>query len=123
MHTGRLSGFSLWDGEIRLDQLRDLAPLSNLVTFSACNSSYSYIYEGDEHVGLPATCLIAGANSVVGSTQPIIDHAATEFITAFYRYFFEGYSPAQAVAQAQRQMIKKEEETTTWASFTCMGVP
>jgi len=123
VHTGRLSGFSLWDGEIRLDQLRDLAPLPNLVTFSACNSSYSYIYEGDEHVGLPATCLIAGANSVVGSTQPIIDHAATEFITAFYRHYFEGYSPAQAVAQAQRQMIKKEEETTTWASFTCMGVP
>jgi len=122
LRGGRLSGLSLWDGDIRLDQLRDLAPLPELVTFSACSGNYSYVYEGDEHMGLPTTCFLSGANSVVGSTRPISDHAATKFTIAFYRHHLEGCSAAQAVAQAQRQMIKNQEETTSWANFTCMGI-
>ena len=122
-HTGRLGGFSLWDGDIRLDQLRDLNPLPKLVTFSACSSLYSFVYEGDEHVGLPMTCLVAGASSVVGSAWPITDRAAHEFTIEFYRYYLEGVSPAWAVTLAQRKMIGSKAEISTWASFTCLGMP
>ena len=122
-HTGRLSGIALRDGDIWLDQLRDLAPLPDLVTFSACNSIYSFVYEGDEHVGLPATCLTAEANSVVGSTWPILDNAASEFSTAFYSYYLEGLSPAQALTQVQRQIIERGDKINNWASFVCVGIP
>ncbi len=121
--TGRLSGIVLGDGDVWLDKLRDLAPLPNLVTFSACNSIYSYVYEGDEHVGIPTTCLIAGANTIVGSAWPIFDESAAEFATLFYKHYFEGLGPARAVAQTQREMIKQRKTVGNWASFTCIGAP
>jgi len=123
VRSGRLSGFSLWDGEIRLDQLRELAPLPNLVSLSACSGNYSYVFEGDEHMGLSATCFFSGVKSVVGSTRPIRDSVATQFTTTFYRNHMGGSSPAQALAYAQREIIKSGEKVTDWASLACMGVP
>ncbi len=122
-HTGRLSGIALSDGDIWLDQFRDLSPLPALVTFSACNSIYSFLYEGDEHVGLPATCMVAGADSIIGSTWPLLDKSAADFTLAFYDHYLGGLSPAQAMAQTQRQMIERQETIENWGSFICMGAP
>jgi CHAT domain-containing protein len=122
-HTGRLSGFTLWDGDVWLDQLRDLAPLPRLMTFSACNSVFSFIYEGDEHVDLPTTCFIGGSNSVIGSLWPILDESAARFTVSFYEYYLDGLSPAQAVNAAQKRMIAKGEKVSSWASIVCMGLP
>ncbi|HRQ24458.1 MAG TPA: CHAT domain-containing protein, partial [Anaerolineales bacterium] len=74
--TGRLSGLALRDGDVWLDELRDLAPLPGLVTIAACNSISSFVYEGDEHVDLSSVCLAAGADSVVGSLWGVLDQAA-----------------------------------------------
>jgi tetratricopeptide (TPR) repeat protein len=122
-HTGRLSGIAMWDGNIWLDQLRDLAPLPRLVSFSACNSIYSFMYEGDEHIGLATTCLVSGASSVVGSIWPILDRSSAEFMIGYYDYFLSGMHPAQAVSQTQRLMISRGEQISDWAGFICMGLP
>ncbi len=122
-HTGRLSGMAMADSDIWLDQLRDLAPLPGLVTLSACNSNDSFLYEGDEHVDLQSTCFIAGANSVVGNTWPIPDRAASELILRFYDGYLSGQGPAQAAAQAQRQVIQRGAGLGDWASFGCAGMP
>lgn len=121
--TGRLSGIALWDRDIWLDQLRDLAPLPSLITFSACNGISSFVYEGDEHVGAPTTCLIAGASSVIGSVWPVIDQAAAKFMVDFYDHYLVGMHPAQAAAKTQRQMIEQGEDLKAWAGFVCMGAP
>jgi len=113
----------MWDGDIWLDQLRDLAPLPRLVTFSACNSIYSFVYEGDEHIGLATTCLVSGASSVVGSIWPIIDRSSAEFMICYYDYYLSGLHPAQAVSQTQRLMISRGEQVTDWAGFICFGLP
>jgi tetratricopeptide (TPR) repeat protein len=122
-YTGRLSGLALWDGDIWLDQLRDLAPLPNLVTFSACNSNLSFVYAGDEHVDLPSTCLIAGANSVVGNLWPVLDQVAGKFMPWFYEHYLAGLSPALSVALVQRECIRSGENLENWAGFNCIGVP
>lgn len=122
-HTGRLSGIAMWDGDIWLDQLRDLTPLPRLVTFSACNGIYSFVYEGDEHIGLATTCLVSGASSVVGSIWPIMDRSSAEFMICYYDNYLSGLHPAQAVSQTQRQMISRGESVSTWAGFICLGVP
>lgn len=119
--TGRLSSIALHDREIWLDQLRELAPLPALVTLSACNGMQSLIYEGDEHVGLATTCLIAGANTITGSLWPVLDEAASTMMTRFYERFFAGESPAAALAKAQRVAIENGETLQHWASFICMG--
>lgn len=121
--TGRLSGVALWDRDITLDQLRDLVRLPRLVTISACNSNASFVYEGDEHVDLPTTCLIAGASSVIGSMWPIADQPASRLMTAFYHHYRSGMSPARAVAQVQREFAQDRTEEKHWASFMCIGIP
>jgi tetratricopeptide (TPR) repeat protein len=122
-HSGRVSGIALSDGDIWLDQLRDLAPLPALVSLSACNSNDSFLYEGDERVDLQTTCFLAGAGSVVGSAWPVPDQAASELMILFYDYFLKGLTPAKAVAMAQRRFLKEGRELKTWASFTCAGLP
>ncbi|HAX69738.1 MAG TPA: hypothetical protein DCY14_09040 [Anaerolineae bacterium] len=121
--TGRLSGLTLSDGDIWLDQLRDLAPMPGLVTFSACSSVYSFLHEGDEHVGLPATCFIAGAGSIVGSLWPVLDQAAAAFMISFYAEYLSGASPAASVSRAQRRMQTQGIPMEQWAGFVCLGVP
>jgi tetratricopeptide (TPR) repeat protein len=120
---GRLSGLTLRDGDVWLDTLRDLAPMPGLVTISACNSSSSFIHEGDEHVDLPSVCLAAGAGSVVGSLWGVPDQAAAGFSADFYSHYFNGLSPAKAVTQAQRDLITRGEATHQWAGFVCIGAP
>lgn len=119
--TGRLSSIALYDQEISLDQFKDIAPLPQLVTLSACNGTQSLVYEGDEHVGMATTCLITGANTVIGSLWPILDSAAALSMTNFYQNFLSGFSPAQALAQSQRDAIKNGEDLQNWASFICLG--
>ena len=123
IHTGRLSGLALWDTDIWLDQLRDLAPLPKLAVFSACNSLYSLIHDGDEHIGLPTTCLIAGAESVIGSIWPIQDHISDKFMSLFYDSYLSGQSPAQALVSTQRKIIENGADISHWASFVCLGMP
>jgi CHAT domain-containing protein len=120
---GRLSGLALRDGDVWLDTLRDLAPLPGLVTVSACNSSSSFIHEGDEHVDLPSVCLAAGADSVVGSLWGVLDQAAAGFSAGFYSHYLGGLGPAKAVAQTQRELITRGEPASQWAGFICIGAP
>lgn len=119
--TGRLSSVALYDQEISLEQFKDIAPLPQLVTLSACNGTQSLVYEGDEHVGMATTCLITGANTVIGSLWPILDSAAALSMINFYQNFLSGFSPAQALAQSQRDAIKNGEDLQNWASFICLG--
>lgn len=122
-HTGRLSSIALYDREIWLDQLRNLAPLPKLVSLSACNGTQSLIYAGDEHVGLATTCLIAGADTITGSLWPILDATAIAMMTAFYEEFLTGAAPSNALANAQRAAIQNGEPLQNWASFLCLGMP
>jgi tetratricopeptide (TPR) repeat protein len=119
--TGRLSSLALSDRDIALEQVRALAPLPDLVTLSACNGAQSLVYEGDEHVGMSTTSLMAGANTMIGSLWPVLDSAPAADMTAFYRGFFAGLSPAESLTQAQRAAIKREEDLHHWAGFVCLG--
>jgi CHAT domain-containing protein len=121
--VGRLGSLALSDSDIWLDKLYDLSSLPNLVTLSACNGISSFVYEGDEHVDFPSTCLAAGANSVVGSLWPVLDGVASEFTSVFYMHYLEGMSPAKAVAHTQREMMGRDGQAGQWASFMCVGLP
>lgn len=120
---GRLSGLTLRDGDVWLDTLRDLAPMPELVTISACNSMSSFIHVGDEHVDLPSVCLAAGADSVVGNLWGVLDQAAAGFSAGFYSHYLSGLSPAQAVMQTQRDLIARGKPASQWAGFVCIGAP
>ena len=119
--SGRLSGFAMRGENIYLDQLRELAPLPELVTFSGCSSVFSLTYAGDEQVGLPTTCLLSGAKTVIGCYWPVADQASARFMINFYEFYNRGLTPAAALAQTQRKFISTGERTASWAGYLCIG--
>jgi CHAT domain-containing protein len=121
--TGRLSGLALYDRDIWLDEVTQLAPLPSLVTFSACSGSQSRIYEGDEHVGLVTACLASGAQSVVGSLWPIEDADTADLMLNFYEQRLAGRRVAHALALAQRRAWRLGSHIIHWGSFRCTGQP
>ena len=121
--TGRLSGLALYDQDLWLDDLRQLAPLPWLVTLSACSGMLSQIYGGDEQSGLAVTCLVAGAQSVVGTLWAIFDETTPDFMYHFYRHLYSGTSVAQALALAQRSALQSGLDIMHWGSFQCLGQP
>lgn len=122
-YTGRCSGLALADTDIWLDDLAELAPLPPLVTLSACSGLQSLVYEGDEQVGLAATCLAAGAQAVVGSLWPVPDGATTQLMVDFYQRWEKGIGVAEALATAQRLAWRRGERWQDWGGFACMGQP
>lgn len=121
--TGRLSGIALADQDVWLDQLRELTPLPDLITLSACSGNQSLMFEGDEAIGLTTTCLAAGARHVIGALWPIRDDAAVSLMREFYRHFLAGDTAARALALAQRAAAHHRDDYLRWGSFLCAGVP
>lgn len=121
--TGRLSGFALYDDDLWLDELSQLAPLPSLVTLSACNGLRSLIYEGDEQVGIATTCLAAGAQTVIGSLWPVLDQAAPDLMIDFYRYLLAKQGNAVALAMAQRNAMNAGIDMMFWGGYQCIGQP
>jgi CHAT domain-containing protein len=119
--SGRASGLALHDRDVWLDELWELAPLPSLFSLSACSGMQSYLYEGDEPIGLATTCLQAGAQHVVGSLWPMPDADAASVMSDFYHYFFDGSAPPQALAAAQRQAALGDLAWRCWAPFICVG--
>jgi len=121
--SGRMSGLALTNDTLWLDQIHALAPLPPLVTFSGCSSVFSRVYSGDEHVGLPTTCFIAGANTVVGSAWPVPDESSADLMVRFYQNLQAGHRPAFALTLAQRALLRAGAPLSAWAGFACLGEP
>jgi CHAT domain-containing protein len=113
----------LYDRDLWLDEIYQLAPLPRLVTLSACSGILSRLFEGDEQVGLATTCLAAGAQQVVGSLWPLLDEAMVEFMRRFYTYLQEEGAPALALAQTQRDLYEMGSPMVQWGSLQCIGQP
>ncbi|MPN08657.1 hypothetical protein SDC9_155942 [bioreactor metagenome] len=121
--SGYLSGLALTDQPLWLDQIRTLAPLPALVSFSGCSSIYTRLFEGDEAIGLPSTCLLSGAQTVIGSIWPVLDKSSAALMVSFYQHFLSGETPATSLAYAQREHCQLGEEPSAWAGYVCLGLP
>ncbi|MDX1686532.1 MAG: CHAT domain-containing protein [Candidatus Promineifilaceae bacterium] len=120
--SGRLSGMAFYDQDIWLEDLKQCAP-PPVVTLSACSGSVSRIFEGDEHVSVPTTCLAAGAQSVVGSIWPVPDAETANLIPNVYENLAGGATVAEALARAQRAAWERGLPLSHWAGFRCTGLP
>jgi CHAT domain-containing protein len=121
--SGYLSGVALTDQPLWLDQIRSLAPLPGLVSFSGCSSIFNRVYDGDEMIGLPSTCLLSGAHTVIGSIWPVLDESSARLMSRFYRHVLAGSTPACALAYAQRECAQNGDEPSAWAGTLCLGLP
>jgi len=120
--------------DLSLEQFEDLLLLNrthksslNLITLSACETAL-----GDDRaaLGLGGIALRAGAQSAVASLWKVNSWFTIRFMPHFYKKISQGLSKAQALRQAQLDMIKNPESSIEcpvcdhpyfWASFILIG--
>jgi len=116
-----LSSIRLSDQWMTVQDVYDLDLKASLVTLSACETGLGHDMGGDEMVGLVRGFFHAGARSLLVSLWMVDDKSMTELITSFYSYYLGGSSKAQALRQAQLDLMKHYDHPYYWAPMVLVG--
>ncbi|QDQ14895.1 CHAT domain-containing protein [Streptomyces spectabilis] len=92
-----------------------------LVTLSACESALGRYDANDNHRGLPAAFLLAGAATVIGALWPVTATAATLFFEELYSHLGQGHPKRDAFRHAQQRTRWACPEYRDWGAFTFIG--
>jgi hypothetical protein len=115
------------DGRLEVTEVFEELNLSGVstVVLSGCETALGERTRGDEVVGLIRSVLHAGAATVVASLWSIEDRASSLLMEAFYRRLAAGASPAEALREAQLELLRSAEHAAPyyWAAFTLTGAP
>jgi CHAT domain-containing protein len=79
-----------------------------VVVLNACMSGVSRIVSDDEFLGLPRAFLYAGASTIVCTQHAVDDIAAAILMVFFYQNLALGFSPAEALHQAQLTLREQD---------------
>ena len=118
---GILSGYEIANLDLRK---------CDLITLSACETGRGEVVAGEGVLGLPRLFLGAGAKSVLMTLWKVDDRFTSKLMPIFYKNLFEKkLSKVEALSQAKRELIKKNEKGIYyqhpfyWASFCMFGEP
>ncbi len=110
------------DGLLQVREIRRLPLNASLVTLSACDTGIGPV--GEEGVANIVNAFIeAGAQSVVSTLWELEDHATALFMIDFYRQLVNGAGKAEALRQAQLDMLRSGAPPYYWAGFDLVGEP
>jgi CHAT domain-containing protein len=102
------SYIQLWDGQLRLEQLRQIGlhkPPVELLVLSACRTALG---DQENELGFAGLAAQAGAKSVLGSLWYVSDEGTLALITEFYEQLKQTPLKAEALRRAQLAMLKGE---------------
>ncbi len=116
-----LAAIELGKSEMTFLDISDLALNARLVTLSACSSNIGQGGSGDEWVSLARAFFYAGARALVASLWAVGDESTTKLMGLFYKELARGESIANALANAQREMIRQGASPLQWAPFVAIG--
>lgn len=100
------SYIQLWNGQLQLDQLRQLSlnnPVVELMVLSACRTAL-----GDEQaeLGFGGLAVAAGVKSAIASLWYVSDEGTLAFMTKFYEQLKTAPIKAEALREAQMSLIQ-----------------
>lgn len=108
------------DGLLQIRDIRNLHLNASLVTLSACNTGVGPV--GEEGVANIVNAFIeAGSESVVSTLWELEDHATAHFMTVFYDHLGRHEEKAEALRQAQLEMLNSGDPPFYWAGFVLDG--
>ncbi|MGB6133624.1 MAG: CHAT domain-containing tetratricopeptide repeat protein [Acidobacteriaceae bacterium] len=110
------------DGFLQVRDIRRLPLHADLVTLSACDTGVGPVGE-DGVADIVNAFLEAGAQSVVFTLWEVQDQATTNLMVDFYRHLSDHEARAEALRQAQIQMLKSGAPPYFWAGFELDGEP
>jgi CHAT domain-containing protein len=110
------------DGLLKIREIRRLHLNADLVTLSACNTGVGPV--GEEGVASIVNAFIeAGSQSVVSTLWELEDHATAHLMTTFYGHLGRHEEKAEALRQAQLEMLNSGSPPYYWAGFVLAGNP
>lgn len=111
------------DGKLEVQEIAQLdLSQSELVVLSACQTSEGTLTAGDELTGLNRAFFQAQARTVVASLWQVEEGTTTILMGEFYKALADGKSKAEALALAQRKLIKQtSDQPFFWAAFVLSG--
>lgn len=110
------------DGRLEVRELFGLDLNARLVVLSACETGLGMLSRGDELVGLQRAFLYAGTPAVVTTLWKVDDRASFLLMREFYDQL-KTRGPAEALRQAQTQVVRDFPHPFSWAAFVLTGVP
>ncbi len=98
-------------------------PNVELVVFSACQTAIGIDSDGKEILGLGFQMQQTGANSAIASLWAVDDTSTAALMNQFYSALKDGQSKAQALQQAQSDLINSQRYSHPyyWAAFILIG--
>lgn len=110
------------DGLLQVREIRGLRLRANLVTLSACNTGIGPVSEAGV-ANIVNAFVEAGAQSVVSTLWELEDHATAHLMTVFYEHLGRREEKAEALRQAQLEMLASGSPPYYWAGFEVVGDP
>ena len=110
------------DGELHAHELlgMDLRGLQ-LVTLSACETALGRFDRGLNPHGLPATLLLAGTETVIGTLWEIETSCSERFFTTLYTLLGQGERKYSAYSEALRITRQHHPQFRDWGAFYFLG--
>jgi CHAT domain-containing protein len=103
-------------------EIRNLPLDTDLVTLSACDTGVGPVSE--EGVANVVNAFIeAGAQSVVSTLWEMEDHSTAQLMIAFYQHLSEREAKADALRDAQLELLQSGDPPYFWAGFELAGEP
>ncbi len=101
----------------------DMRINAELVTLSACETALGAEMGGEGLIGLTRAFQYAGAKSVLSTLWSVPDESTAILMEYFYSKIKKGVSAPDALAAAQKKMIRSEKYTHPfyWAGFVLNG--
>jgi len=116
------------DGRLEVHEVFGLDLQARLVVLSACRTALGSgtladVPPGDDWLGLVEAFHFAGAARVMATLWPVEDRATADLMAEFYAGLVAGQSEPDALAEAQRAMLRKNVTAHPfyWAGFILSG--
>jgi len=109
------------DGRLEVREIFGMDLKANLVVLSGCDTALGKLSTGDELVGLTRAFIYAGTPSVVASLWSVDDSSTAQLMASFYRNL-KTMSKAEALRQAQLELIRGEDRSDLLARRGVGGI-
>jgi hypothetical protein len=93
----------------------------DLLTLSACETSLGRFDIRDNLRGLPASFLLAGVETLIGTLWPVEVNASERFFTTLYRHLADGTGKLDAFRLAQTATRAEHPAFRDWGAFHYVG--